>query len=65
MTRCDLQGPITHPVVKSAIKCMVITRLNKWFGIELHCASTDRVSDLEICLHVHVSLPNQRLQMSG
>ena len=25
---------------------MVITRLSKWFGIELHCVSTDRVSDL-------------------
>ena len=25
---------------------MVITRLNKWFGIELYCVSTDRVSDL-------------------
>ena len=39
-------GPISHPVVKSVVKCMVITRLNKWFGIELYCASTDRVSDL-------------------
>ena len=25
---------------------MVITRLNKWFGIELYCVNTDRVSDL-------------------
>ena len=25
---------------------MVITRLNKWFGIELYSVSTDRVSDL-------------------
>ena len=39
-------GPISHPVVKSVVKCMVITRLSKWFGIELHCVSTDRVSDL-------------------
>ena len=41
-----LLGPISHPVVKSVVKCMVITRLSKWFGIELHCVSTDRVSDL-------------------
>ena len=33
-------------MVKSVVKCMVITRLSKWFGIELHCVSTDRVSDL-------------------
>ena len=39
-------GPISHPVVKSVVKCMVITRLSKWFVIELHCESTDRVSDL-------------------
>ena len=25
---------------------MVITRLSKWFGMELYCVSTDRVSDL-------------------
>ena len=37
---------MSHPVVKSVVKCMVITRLNKWFGIELYCVSTDRVSDL-------------------
>ena len=42
----DVLGPISHPVVKSVVKCMVITRLSKWFGIELHCVSTDRVSDL-------------------
>ena len=39
-------GPISHPVVKSVVKCMVITRLSKWFGIELYCVSTNRVSDL-------------------
>ena len=33
-------------MVKLVVKCMVITRLSKWFGIELHCVSTDRVSDL-------------------
>ena len=33
-------------MVKSVVKCMVITRLNKWFGIELYCVSTDGVSDL-------------------
>ena len=33
-------------MVKPVVKCMVITRLSKWFGIELHCVSTDRVSDL-------------------
>ena len=33
-------------MVKSVVKCMVITRLSKWFGIELQCVSTDRVSDL-------------------
>ena len=33
-------------MVKSVVKCMVITRLSKWFGNELHCVSTDRVSDL-------------------
>ena len=27
---------------------MVITRLDKWFGIELYCVSTDRVSDLAV-----------------
>ena len=43
---CEFIGPISHPVVKSVVKCMVITRLSKWFGIELHCVSTDRVSDL-------------------
>ena len=42
----NIIGPISHPVVKSAVKCMVITRLNKWFGIELYCVSTDRVSDV-------------------
>ena len=36
-------GPISHPVVKSVVKCMVITRLSKWFGIELYCVSTNRV----------------------
>ena len=41
-----LLGPISHPVVKSVVKCMVITRLTKWFVIELYCVSTDRVSDL-------------------
>ena len=25
----SLQGPISHPVVKSVVKCMVITRLSK------------------------------------
>ena len=62
------KGPITHPVVKSVVKCMVITRLNKWFGIEFYCVSTDRVSDLEICLHVSFAnqlAHNQRLQVSG
>ena len=39
-------GPISHPLVKSVVKCMVITRLSKWFGIELYCVSTDRVSHL-------------------
>ena len=33
-------------MVKPVVQCMVITRLNKWFGIELYCVSTDRVSDL-------------------
>ena len=33
-------------MVKSVVKCMIIIRLNKWFGIELYCVSTDRVSDL-------------------
>ena len=42
----SLWGPISHPVVKSVVKCMIITRLNKSFGIELYCVSTDRVSDL-------------------
>ena len=46
ITRIAFLGPISHPVVKSVVKCMVITRLSKWFGIELYCVSTDRVSDL-------------------
>ena len=32
-------GPISHPVVKSVVKCVVITRLNKWFGFELYYGS--------------------------
>ena len=32
---------------------MVITRLSKWFGIELHCVSTDRVSDLAAIEWLH------------
>ena len=46
MIKYDFLGPISHPVVKSVVKCLVITCLSKWFGIELYCVSTDRVSDL-------------------